>query len=397
MTAFKNTYLKGAIAFAIMIVVNFVLWRLLFAPNGTFKLFTPLYGLSLIALFMFAILFFSDIYGFRNEDGRFGRGIVLLGLTTVLFWVVYYGFFWNILGKFGITYFSPQALIDTGGTGQELWNARENSSLAILYMATALIWVSHVWNAGMGDTPWDGMKRRVIGTSKFFATSFIAVIVYAIFYHPNVTALFVPRQIFAGVTPWWQDIAMTASSFYHLGWMFAGLFIIMFLVNSFGSFPFNLIRGEKSGSLLGLFAAVLIAVVGGFVFMHVAQMVMNHFWHEPFTGGNYTDDPRFRYLHTAEIAAFLMLGLAIINVFFNNVVQTSNKILNYGSRLIAVPVAGTILYLFYYSDTIGPKFVDRVPGIGNMDETSLAWTLMSLTLVLVYEKFFSGSFAKGQT
>lgn len=380
-----------------MVIVNFVLWRLFFAPsNGVFKLFTPLYGLSLAALFLYAILLFSDVFGFKNESGSIGKGVVLLAAASLFFVVVYYGFFWNVLGAFGVTYFSPQALIATGGTGLEFWNARENSSLAILYVVTALIWFSVIWNAGMGDSPWDDMEKTNIGLSKFFTTAFFAVIVFAIFYHPHVTALFVPKQVFAGVSPWWESAAMTASSFYHLGWMFAGLFLVMFFVDAFDGLPFKWLRGSKSGSIWGLLAALFIAVAGGFAFMYISQSVMNYFWYEPFTGGNYTDDPRFRHLHTAEIAAFLILGLLIVKVFFNNALQTTKNWLNYLVRLVAVFAAGTILYFFYYSETIGPKILDRVPGVGNIDETSLCWTIMSMAVILIYDKYFNALLVRKQ-
>lgn len=390
MATTRNNYLLGLIGFVVMVIANFALWRLFFAPtNGVFKLFTPMYGLSLVAFFFYAVILFADVFGYRNEQGSFGRGLALLAGTIIFFYIAYYGFFWNLLGKFGVTYFSPQALIDSGGTGLEIWNARENSSLAILYVATALIWVSDIWNTGMGHAPWEKLQRHTIGASKFFATAFLAVIVYAIFYHPNVTVLFVPKQIFAGVTPWWEDVAMTSSSFYHLGWMFGGLFLIMFLNNCFDRFPFNLVAGDKSGSVWAVLTSLIIAVVGGFLFMYIAESIMNYFWYEPFTGGNYTDDPRFRHLHTAEIAAFFMLGIMIIKVFFNNVVRTSNRWLNYVARLVVIPAAGMALYFFYYSETLGPKFVDRVPGVGSVDDTSLCWTVMSLALILVYDRFFN--------
>lgn len=391
MTSAKNTYLFGLIAFVVMIIVNFALWRLFFAPsNGVFKLFTPLYGLSLAALFFYVVMLVSDVFGWTVRKGSPARGMIPLLVAIAVFYLVYYVFFWNILGRLGITYFSPQALIDSGGTGLEIWNARENSSLAILYVATALIWVTMIWNAGLGNAPWDGLKPSVIGFSKFVATGFMAVLIYAVFFHPNVTALFVPKQIFAGVLPWWSDTAMTSSSFYHLGWMFGGLFFIMFFLECCDGIPFTLFHGdEKSGSWLGGAVALLIAVIGGFVFLYIAEAIMNYYWYEPFTGGNYTDDPRFRHLHTAEIAAFFMLALMIVRVFFNNVFHPASRWLAGVVRFVVVVAGGMLLYWFYYSESLGPAYVDRVPGVGNIDATSLCWTIMSLAIILVYDRFFN--------
>jgi len=393
MTTTKNNYLYGLIAFVVMIVINFALWRLFFAPtNGVFKLFTPMYGFSLAACYFYSVILVADVFGYKNENGNLGKGIGAFIVSIAVFYFIYYVFFWNILGKFGVTYFSPQALIATGGTGLEIWNARENSSLAILYIVTALIWVSVIWNAGFGDSPWDGLKQATIGISKFFATAFISIIFYAIFFHPNITALFLPKQIFAGVLPWWEGVAMTASSFYHLGWMFAGLFFIMFLVDCVDGFPFNLFNKEdSSGSWIGGVIALVIAVVGGYVFMYIAEAIMNYYWYEPFTGGNYTDDPRFRHLHVAEIAAFFMLALLIVKVFFNNVFQSDNKWLAGSVRFVVIIAVGLLVYWFYYSEVPGPKYVDRVPGIGNIADTSLCWTIMSLALIMVYDKFFKAS------
>lgn len=391
MTTTKNNYLFGLIAFVVMIVVNFALWRLFFAPsNGVFKLFTPMYGLSLAAFYFYSVMLVGDVFDWKNETGNVAKGIAPLIVSIVVFYLLYYVFFWNILGTYGITYFSPQAQIATGGTGLEIWNARENSSLAILFVVTALIWVTMIWDSGFGKAPWDGMKKTTIGFSKFFATAFISIIVYAIFFHPNITALFLPKQIFAGVLPWWEGTAMTASSFYHLGWMFSGLFILMFLNDCVEGFPFNLFRTQdRSGSWIGALVALAISVVGGYILMSIAEAIMSYYWFEPFTGGNYTDDPRFRHVHTAEIAAFFMLALMIVKVFFNNVFQPGNKWLAAIVRLVVISAVGMVIYFFYYSETLGPKFVDRVPGIGNLDDTSLCWTIMSMAIILAYDRFFN--------
>ena len=183
---------------------------------------------------------------------------------------------------------------------------------------------------------------------------------------------------------------MTASSFYHLGWMFSGMFFIMLLIDCMDEVPFKMFRNEeKSGSWVGAIVALAISVVGGFIFLYVAEKIMNYYWYEPFTGGNYTDDPRFRHLHVAEIGAFFMLAILIVKVFFNNVIQSANKWLNAVVRLVVVSASGMLIYWFYYSETLGPKFVDRVPGIGSVDDTSLCWTIMSMALIMAYDKFFN--------
>jgi hypothetical protein len=50
---------------------------------------------------------------------------------------------------------------------------------------------------------------------------------------------------------------------------------------------------------------------------------------------------------------------------------------------------GLLLRWFYYSEGIGTAFLDRVPGLAQPDDTPLAWTLMMLSLMLVYDRFFN--------
>jgi len=389
MSQTKFSYLKGFVLFVVFIIVNFVLWRIFFAPTkGVFKLFTPMYGLSLIAVFYYCLKVVAEVFGFGpNEQSKTFR-IVPLVTAVAVYFIVYYVFFWHFLGKYGVTYFSPYAIIDTGGTGAEMWNARENSSLAILYVATSFIFVTEVWDMGMGKFPWNNNSRATAGISKIFAVSTLSILIYAVLFHPNITALFVPKQVYAGVLPWWEDAAMTSSSFYHLGWIFSGMFFLILFNTSFDGKPLSYFKKDGQTGIVSGIAALIVTVVLGFIFMIAAESVMTYFWYEPFMGGNYTDDPRFRHLHVTEIAAFLILAQMIVNVYFNNVKNFSSNIATYFVRLLAVVFTGFLIYAFYYT-SLGPVFMDRVPGVGNVDDTSLCWTIMSMTIIYVHEKYLN--------
>ena len=99
MTTTKNTYLYGLITFIVMIVINFALWRLFFAPShGVFKLFTPMYGLSLAACYFYSIILVADIFGCKNETGSIGKGVGAFISSVVVFYVLYYVFFLEYSG-----------------------------------------------------------------------------------------------------------------------------------------------------------------------------------------------------------------------------------------------------------------------------------------------------------
>lgn len=380
----KIKYLNNVIGFVGFVVLNFALWRVFFAPsNGVFKLFTPMYGLSLIATLLFSIIVFVMIFQFDNNKNLLRASAFFTGVI-VTYLILYYIVFWNLIGKFGITYFSPYSLINAGGTGAEIWNARENSSLAILYTMTSFIFVSYIWHFGFGDFPWEENTKFVKGFSKLLGISFFGTFFYIILFHPHVTALFVPKQIYAGVEPWWSSFAMTQSALFHLAWIFPGILILEMINNTFDGYPLNKIKNRllKITFTLGIF------LIFGFVFMYIAESIMNYYWDEPFTGGNYKDDPRFRHVHVAEIALFAILALLIIKTYFNNLINSQNKWLNFALRLFGIFILTALIYVFYYSDSIGAWFMDKVPGIGNIDETSLCWTIMSIVIILIHDKFF---------
>ncbi len=387
----RFNYLLGIIFFAIFVLINFGLWRFFFAPtHGVMKLFTPMYGLSLVAVFLGCILCLTDIFKLGNDLGKPLRGLALTVGSLAIFYVAYYGFFWSFLGKFGVAYFSPHSLIAAGGTGAEIWNARENASMAVTYLAVAFIFVAIIWNSGLDNFPWEKTTPTVAGWSRFFAVTFFATIIYAVLYHPHVTALFVPKQTYAGVEPWWENVAMTSSSFYHLGWMMMSVAVLTLITETFGGWPLASLPSSGGKTFLRLLATLALSIGLGFIFFYLLEGVMTKFWDEPFLGGNYTDDPRFRHLHVAEIAVFAIASIYLWQTYFGNWPTRLPILAGHAVRFAIVLLLTGGFWLFYYNQSIGPKFVDRVPGIGNIDDTALCWSIMTVVILLVHRKFFDG-------
>ncbi len=387
----RFNYPLGVAAFGCFILLNLALWRFFFAPtHGVMKLFTPMYGLSIVAFLLSCIICLTDVFELENPTFKVRRGLLLSLASLALFFAVYYGFFWNFLGRFGVTYLSPEAIIRAGGTGAEIWNARENASTAITYLATAMIFVALVWNSGLRSWPWGAAARPVRGWSRFFAVSFISLIVYAVLFHPHVTALFVPKQSFAGVDPWWEGMAMTSSAFYHLGWMMMAVAVLVLFAHSFEGRPLSLVPAGNGKTGLRLALTLVLSVGLGFLIFWLLEAVMTYFWDEPFLGGNYTDDPRFRHLDVAEIATFAIAAVYLWKLYFGNWPRRFPALVNYAVRFVIVGLLTGGFWFFYYSDSLGPRFVDRVPGIGNVDDTALCWGLMTVILLIVHDRLFGG-------
>ena len=62
--------------------------------------------------------------------------------------------------------------------------------------------------------------------SRLSVTALLAVLAYAVLFHPHVTQLFYPAQTMAGVPPWWAELAQTGSAYFNLGWVMAAVAVL---------------------------------------------------------------------------------------------------------------------------------------------------------------------------
>jgi hypothetical protein len=372
--------LLGAANLAAAFVLTWALWHVLLNPNGVVKWYTPMYGFSLVAVLVAVLVAMgpgADGWPFRSWRVPVPlRGAVATLVAVALTAFVVHGFFWGFLGRYGITYFSPQAIVAAGGVGAEFYNARENASTAIVYLSAAFLWVTLTLSVGFGAWPWQASSPGVRAFSRLSVAALLAGLAYAVLFHPHVTQLFYPAQIMAGVPPWWAERAQTGSAYFNLGGMLSAVAVLVVVHVIWDGAPWRAL-GRSRPVLQGL-AALVGSVAIGTVLFELALAVMERAWGEPFQGGQYTDAPYFRYLHAGELAGFLVLATYALDAYFGSPRAWAGRILR---TLFAAAGAG-LLYVWYYSEA-ATRMLGKVQGIAQAEDTPLVFTLLFLAVVLV--------------
>ena len=392
----KYSVVVGFISFVVIFVIVLALWHVFMDANGILKFYTPMYGFSLVAVWLGSIILLSNVFElspFREENkspnAGIGLGLLLTVLSFILMLVVVYGVFWNFLGRFGVAYFSPASIVASGGTGAEPFVARENSSTAVIYLVTAFIWWTLLWDLGFGAWPWLDSSRGVRAWSKLCSISVLTLFTYALLFHPHVCQLFYPPQDKAGVIPWWSEFAGTGSAFFSLGLALCSLMWVVLSDLLWDGYPWKWLGKEGQGNFIkGIFTLVGCLVLG-IISMILLLKIMNVYWMEPFEGGQYTDAPYFRYLHAGEISGFIILAAFILKTYFNNFPNMSLNVLSALARTIIAFLGGVLFYAFYYSN-LSVWLLGKVPGVAQPDDTPLVWTMLFLSVVIVHAQFLGG-------
>jgi len=164
LTENRFNYLLGLINIVAVFCIVWLLWYIFMHPDGILRLYTPMYGFALVVVFLSAIMLIKDIFNYypfaetlsRNQS-PLTRGILLTVTAILILLFIFYVLFWGFIGKFGITYFSPYSIIAAGSQGAEIWNAREISSRAILYLSPIF---HHLFHPVQEDKPLLCAKAR---------------------------------------------------------------------------------------------------------------------------------------------------------------------------------------------------------------------------------------------
>ncbi|MFH1102989.1 MAG: hypothetical protein V1714_04395 [Pseudomonadota bacterium] len=388
-------YLFGLINAVAVFFLVWLLWYIFLNPNAVMKLYTPMYGFSLVVTLVAAILMITNIGDFypfparEKVQSRVGRGIYLTVSAVILMLVIFYVIFWGFIGKFGIAYFSPQSIIAGGGIGAEFFVARENACTAIVYYLTAFIWMTIFWKTGFGGWPWQGADRGVAAWSRFFAVFFFATIIFSVLFHPHVCHLFYPAQSKAGVAPWWNEFAGTGSAFFSLGLVICILFWLITFDFLWEGQPFKQMdKGGKAVFWKGIVVFIASAILG-IILVYILTRIMNQVWNEAFVGGQYTDGPDFRFIHTGEISGFFILAAFILKYYFKNFPNTGGIWVRGAVRTVLAIAGGILFYAFYYSPLATPV-LSKVPGFAQPGDTPLVWIFLFISVIIIQVDFFEG-------
>jgi AAT family amino acid transporter len=392
----RFSYPLALINLVVVFCIVWFLWYIFMNPDTVMKLYTPMYGFSLVVVFLSAIVLISNIANYypfpvssSNGLGVVSRGIILTAISVLLMLFVVYVLFWGFIGKFGMAYFSPKAIVASGGIGAEPYSARENASTAIVYYFTAFLWLALYWSVGPGRWPWQKASRGIIAWSRFFAIFFFVNIVYIVLFHPHVCYLFYPAQTKAGVEAWWSSFAGTGSAFFGLGLVLCTLAWIIFSDLLWERYPWKLLDKNGRGTFLRGLLVFFATLVLGIITLLILLKIMNVVWDEAFMGGQYTDGPDFRYIHAGEICGFFILAAFILKNYFNNFPNFGGLWPRAIIRTIIAMAGGMLIYLFYYSPAT-TFFLAKVPGVAQPDDKPLVWTLLFLSVIMIQSDFFEG-------
>jgi len=250
---------------------------------------------------------------------------------------------------------------------------------------TCIIFLTIMWLTSFGYAPWEKSDKLVRSFSVWIVGLLLAIIAFALLFYPHIAYQFYPAQSFMAVSPWWSDWAMTISSTFHFGWIVPTL-VLLYWTNMFWEGrPFSLIKNRFWRGI----ATIVTLTLTGICIMLLANMIMDWYFEvEAFQGGNTIEQPAWRWNHVAEMAMYMAAAGAVLFHYFDNWPRGFPLPVRAIIRTAIAVTGGLFLAWLYY--TIGPIFLGTVPGMAQEGDTSLAWTVMFLNLVIAHAVFFDG-------
>jgi len=383
-----NVWASGLINVVTLFSAAICLWWIFFSNSGVFQLYTPLLGFSLVIWMLLILLWqteFLDFWPFSKDflirSHPLKKGLVLTAANLALYWLLIFGILFFIIGKFGVTYFNWNSLVQYGELGQDVMSTRETTSWAFICLSVPFLWLTTVLMVGAGKSLWSRETQPARGLANWMLVALLSIPLFLVFFHPHIGSMFYPAQIYTAVPPWWKEIANTNSAEYGLGILFCTVIVIFITLQLWEGRPWNLVKTQPWRILFVLFGGLVL----GYLFFRTQLAVMNYLWDEAYIGGQNEANFGWRYSHTVTMGNFILVPAIIINTCFGPGFSKMNIWLKGILTTIIAIVAGLGFAWCYYA--FAPTLLGVCEGVSHPSENPSAFLVMIIVLLNIQDYF----------
>lgn len=392
-----RTPLPQIVSFLFVAAIFYISWWILMDPRGVLRLYTPQVGymytrwMLIVAIWMvYLFQYWPFKRNWLEKTHPAIKGIVLTAVLAGILLIVIEVFFFSLIGNFGMTYFSPDRMIERG---VPQFFALEYASLACLMFASLMSWLSPAWPVAFENRPWEKLKQPALGLTVLAISFLISLVIYMLTMHSHMAILFYPWQEFTAVTPpWWMDFAGTVSGNFHIAWIMSCTVIVWMVETTWERWPFSEIKKPGTRGLVTFVGIIVIAFAFAFGVYYLQELR----WGPAIMGDRYMDDPGWRWLHVGETLVFFLIPALFIKFYCNNWPQKWSKPVNWTVRTALVLVIGIVVYYLYYQT--GHLFLGVQKDMAHAQQFPMVPTIWFINMMLVHHWFMDNwpGFKKGK-
>ena len=330
-------------------VLFYSTWWIFQDPRGIMRLYTPYVGYMVCRWLLILLIWVAYIFDFwpfnriwLQKTHPVLKGVILTLVSVAAMMVMIKGFFMDILGNFGISYFNPERLESMGIVG---FYALEYSTEAIMMFAAIASWLSPSWVVACENSPWEKLKQPARGLTIAIVTFFFSMVIYFLTMHSHMAILFYPWQQYTAITPpYWEMFANTVSGNFHIAWIMCCTVVVWQFETIWERYPFNLIKTNWLRRTASFFGILGIALCLCF-FLYYAQDLV---WGETVRGTRRDAAPDWRWLHVGEMAIFWLVPTLFLNFYCGNWPNKFSRPINVFLRTVLTVVLAIAVYVVYY-------------------------------------------------
>lgn len=376
---------QGLVNLILAVLVFWVFWWVFMDPRGILRWYTPQYGYMYIRWMLIIAIWQAYIFNFWPFNRSFlqnthplAKGTVLVLINFAVLAILVWGFFYNLMGRFAMPYFSTNELAKLGMTP---FFGREYSSLAILMMAAIASWLSPTWPVCFENYPWQKLRQPALGFTVWVWTFFLTTYLFLFLMHPHYGILFYPWQKFVAAFPWWYKYAHTLHGNFNVGWVMCATVSIWLLETIFDRYPFVLIKNQPWRGIIGFLGVLLFAIVMFTTFYFLQEVA----WGPAVEGGKRAVAPDWRYLHCGELAVMLLVVALALTFYFDNWPRQFSPAVNIAIRCLIVLVGTIIFHQLYYK--FSPPLLGTQPGYSHPQQFPMAPVILLINMMLYHNWF----------